>query len=251
MDDRGQHGAPGPVPVQQPGELFQLRGPAGEVRHRRGQRPGRLGGRGAARRPLGRLGGRLRARCRGDRPSLAGQDPLLPAAEFRARLDAQLPEQRPAGVLVGLQRLGRPAGTCQRLHELGVQVLAQRVLGGQVLQLGYQRGVLPELEVSLDLVFEHLQPELFQPRHELVPQHLAGHVEQWFGAPQPERLGRRAGRGRPLGGAQRGRRVLAQRLELEHVEVGPGQLDQVPGLARPQLGGARPQRAPQPPDVAA
>ena len=186
-----------------------------------------------------------------DRPSLAGQDPLLPAAEFRARLDAQLPEQRPAGVLVGLQRLGRPAGTCQRLHELGVQVLAQRVLGGQVLQLGYQRGVLPELEVSLDLVFEHLQPELFQPRHELVPQHLAGHVEQWFGAPQPERLGRRAGRGRPLGGAHRGRPDLAQCLELEHVEVGPGQLDQVPGLARPQLGGARPQRAPQPPDVAA
>jgi hypothetical protein len=261
VDDRDQHGArrPVPVPGQQPGELIQLGGPAGEMRHRRGQRPGRPAACGAARRELGQLGCHFRGgcwcrggcRCRGDRPGLAGQDPFLPAAEFRARLDAQLLDQRPAGILVGLQRLRLPAGVGQRLHELGMQVLAQRVLSGQLVQLGHQPGVLAELEVSLDAVFEHLQPELFQPRHELVPQHLAGHVEQGFCAPQPQRLGRRAGRGRPLGGAQRYRRVLAQRLERKYVEVCPGQLDQVPGLARPQLGRARAQRAPQPPDVAA
>ena len=56
----------------------------------------------------------------------------MPPAQFRARLDAQLGDQRPAGVLVGLQRLGLPAGLGQRLHELGMQVLPQRVLRSQV-----------------------------------------------------------------------------------------------------------------------
>ena len=79
-------------------------------------------------------------------------------AEGRARLDPELVHQRAAGVLVGLERLGLPAGAIEREHQLRAQPLAQRILGDERLQLADELGVAAGLEVGVDALLEHGQP---------------------------------------------------------------------------------------------
>ena len=50
-------------------------------------------------------------------------------------LDAQLLNERPAGVLVGLQRFGLAVRAVERQHLLGAETLAVGVLGDQGLEL--------------------------------------------------------------------------------------------------------------------
>ena len=52
--------------------------------------------------------------------------------------------------LVGLERLGLAAAAVQREHQLAAQVLAQRVLSHQRLELADELGVAAEREVGLD-----------------------------------------------------------------------------------------------------
>ncbi len=63
------------------------------------------------------------------------QDRLLELLQRRARVDPELVHERPARVLVGVERLGLPPGAVERQHLLPAQALSQRVLpheGGEL-----------------------------------------------------------------------------------------------------------------------
>src|SRR6266540_3298331 len=119
------------------------------------------GGQGGA---AGCLGG-ARRRCRLLDRGLAGgrrrgeqvergvlrEDCLLQALQPDARLDAELVDQGLPGGAVGGQRLGLPAAAVQGEHELAVQVLAQRVLAHQRLQLTDQHPLREHLHGQLML----------------------------------------------------------------------------------------------------
>jgi hypothetical protein len=79
-----------------------------------------------------------------------GQDRLLEVLELAAGLQAQVLDQQSSHLPVDAQRLGMPPGAMQRQHQLCVEPLAKRVLGGQRGQLGNQRGVPSKREIGVD-----------------------------------------------------------------------------------------------------
>jgi len=116
------------------------------------------------------------------------QDGGLELAQRRAGRQPELVGQGGAQPLVDGQRVGLPPAAVQRRHQLGVDLLVERVVGGHLLELGYQLPVLPGVQPGLgqrvpDLLAEQVQPFrlLFQPGQ-------PGQVGQWAAAPQSERL---------------------------------------------------------------
>ena len=61
---------------------------------------------------------------------------LLQRAQLRARLDANLLDQRSPRAPVRLERLRLPAAAVEGEHEVSTQTLAQRLLGHRRLELG-------------------------------------------------------------------------------------------------------------------
>jgi hypothetical protein len=82
---------------------------------------------------------------------------LLQLLQLRSRLDAQLVHERPAGVLVDVQRVGLAARAVEREHELAAQALAQRIPGDERLELADEVCIPPCLEVRLDALLERRQ----------------------------------------------------------------------------------------------
>ena len=66
----------------------------------------------------------------------------------------QLVDQRTAGLLVRVERLGLTTGSVEREHEFGARALAQRVPGDEALELSYQLRILAESEIGLDAPFD-------------------------------------------------------------------------------------------------
>src|SRR5439155_70847 len=131
--------------VDEPGRLLEL-GLAAD--QRRGRRR-------AGRRGLGRLrptcARRLARRGRRGRvaePELGPlhEDAALELAQLVAGLDAELVDERSAGVPVALERVGLAARAVQREHQLRAESLVQRVLGDETLQLADELGVAAEVE---------------------------------------------------------------------------------------------------------
>ena len=85
--------------------------------------------------PARRAPGAGRGR-RGVERGVLGEDRGLEALELGAGLQAEFLDERAAGAAVGFERVGLAAGAVEREHQLGVEALAVRVLGGQRLQLG-------------------------------------------------------------------------------------------------------------------
>ena len=77
-------------------------------------------------------------------------------------VDAELAGEQVADMAVGGQRVGLPAAPVQRQHELAVQPLPQRMVGGQLLQLGGERVVPAQRQVGVDPGLERGQPQLLQ-----------------------------------------------------------------------------------------
>ncbi|HZT84887.1 MAG TPA: hypothetical protein VE984_05645 [Gaiellaceae bacterium] len=92
--------------------------------------------------------------CR--RPRVEGlvlaQDRLLQQPELAARLEAQLGGQGPARVLVGLERLGLPAGAVEGEHEVFPQLLMEGLVAHERLELGNQLARTAEGEIGGDAV---------------------------------------------------------------------------------------------------
>ena len=70
---------------------------------------------------------------------VVGQDGCVQALQRFSGVDAEFAGEQVAGTPVGGERLGLPATAIQRQHELAVQPLPQRMLGGQPLQLAGER----------------------------------------------------------------------------------------------------------------
>ena len=91
---------------------------------------------------------------------ILGEDALVQLPEPGARLDPDPVDERRARVAVGLERLRLPPATVEREHPLAVDALAQRVLGGQRVQLADHLGVATGLDVGVD---RHLGGAQAQP----------------------------------------------------------------------------------------
>ena len=106
-------------------------------------------------------------------------------------------------VPVGVERLGLAAAAVQREHALGVQPLAQRVLGQQRVDLADELVMAPGGEVRVDRELRGGEPQLLEPADLRVGERLVGDVRERIAAEQRERLARRArrapGRGRARG----------------------------------------------------
>jgi hypothetical protein len=66
-----------------------------------------------------------------------------------AGLDPELLLQRGAQLPVCRQRVGLTTGPVQRKHAFGVQLLPQRVVGHEAIQLGDRRAVMAQRQLRL------------------------------------------------------------------------------------------------------
>ena len=81
-------------------------------------------------------------------------------AQRRAGFHPQLVDEQPARLSVQRQRLGLAPAAIQGEHPRRAQALAQRMLGGECLQLGDQRGVTAEREIGVDADLQRFQAQL-------------------------------------------------------------------------------------------
>ena len=105
-------------------------------------------------------------------------------AQLPARLDAQLVDELPSGLLVHVERLGLPAAPVEREHQLRTEPLPQRMLGGERLELRDQVCPATEREVCLDPLLENRQPSFLEAA-DLLPRE-AGVGDVGEGRPTPE-----------------------------------------------------------------
>jgi hypothetical protein len=90
------------------------------------------------------------------------QDRALQLAQRLARLDPQLANERPAPVLVDLERLRLPPDAVKGEHQLGAQALAQRMLSDEPVELGHEIQVAPECQLGADPVLERRDAKLLE-----------------------------------------------------------------------------------------
>ena len=82
--------------------------------------------------------------------------------ELGARLGAEAVHKRLPCLLVGSQCLALATGATQGQHELGVESLSQRMLGGQRTQIRDQFAGPAKVQAGVDVPFHGLQPHLLQ-----------------------------------------------------------------------------------------
>jgi hypothetical protein len=140
------------------------------------------------------------------------------------RVHAERGGERLAGVLEHAERVGLTARRVQRAHELAAQPLPQRMLGGQLLDLGNELGATAECQVGVDPVLGRGQPQLGEPGDRARGERRVGHVGQGRSAPQPQRITEQVGRGGLVSGGtaapgQPGPRRGGEPLERPRVDL--------------------------------
>ena len=108
-------------------------------------------------------GPRRRRRCVGLECGIVSQDLRLQPLQRRARIEAEILDERVARAPVRVERVRLASGAVQGQHQLRVQALAIRVLGRQRLQLRDERPGPPELQIELNPSLERRQPQLREP----------------------------------------------------------------------------------------
>ena len=106
-------------------------------------------------------------------------------------IDAELTGEQVAGALVGGERLCLPAAAVQRQHELAVQPLPQRMVGGQLLQFGSEGIVAAQGQVGVDPGLEGGQPQFLQAGRFGAGERVVGQVSEYRAAPPGQRLAQR------------------------------------------------------------
>jgi hypothetical protein len=149
-----------------------------------------------------------------------------------AGLDAELVDERGAGVPVALERFGLAARAVQREHQLRAEPLVQRVVGDETLQLADELGVAAEGEVGVDAGLERREPQLVQARDLGLQRLLGRQVGERRAAPQRERGAQERGGVLDAAG-RRGRAGVGDALlEALEVELARGDAQEVAGAAR-------------------
>jgi hypothetical protein len=149
---------------------------------------------------------------------------LLQALELLGGLNAELLDQRLAGVRVGLEGLCLPARAVEREHQLPTKPLAPWVLGHECLELSDYLGVVSELELSLDKLFARGRLELLEACDFDVCERFEREIRQRRAPPERKRLVEQHGTAlgsTALGGlgdqALEAMQVDALRVDVEHV----------------------------------
>ena len=138
-----------------------------------------------------------------------GQDPRLETTQLGSGLDADSLHQRRAGLPVGLKCLRLPAGAIQRQHPPPVQLLAQRMLGHQPVELTEHLLVKSSRQIGVDRLLGRAQAPLPQPTNLRGGERFFGDVGERLATPQRERLA--------------GTRLFEQALEPDRVDLAAGQ----------------------------
>ena len=82
----------------------------------------------------------------------------MQALQERARLDAELGDERRARLAVYLERLGLAPRPIEREHQLAAQPLTQRVLCDRALELGDELGMTADGQLRLGVLLDKRQP---------------------------------------------------------------------------------------------
>ena len=106
------------------------------------------------------------------------EDRLFQFLELRARVEAELVGQIPAGILVGLEGLGLAAVGIQRQHQQPPQPLPAGLVGHEATELGDGLAAGAYVDARLVQLLDGLQPELFEPISLASRKTLVGHVTQ-------------------------------------------------------------------------
>ncbi len=172
------------------------------------------------------------------RPRLAAQDLALEPAKILARLDADVVE-RGAGLSVGLESLCRAARLMASRHQQVPDLLPQRMLLDERLELGDDVGGVSELDVGRDPLLDRDQAELVEPASLALRPLLEGELGERWAAPEIERPDEQ--RASLLRG--RATRVAQQPLEAPGVDLVGRHREHV--ARRPRHEDVRPERLPQ------
>ena len=173
---------------------------------------------------------RLIVECDEDRPfcgcrrfelqlGVLAKDRPLELLKRRARLDSELVDERPARVLIDGEGLGLPARPVQRGHQTHPQVLAERVLGDECLELCDQLVVAPEREVGIDSQLDRRQPDLLEPGDRGLREVLVGKVRERRAPPERERVAQPCRRLRGPTAAEQAPALVHQPLEAMEIQV--------------------------------
>ena len=107
-----------------------------------------------------------------------------------ARLDAEPVHERDARGLVDLERLGLPARAVQGEHQLGAEMLAERIGACESVELADQLRVAAVGEIALDPLLETGEAKLLQACDLGFGEAPVGEVGQRVSSPERERLRR-------------------------------------------------------------
>jgi hypothetical protein len=116
------------------------------------------------------------------------EHPLVQVAQLRGGVDAGLVGQRPAGLVEGVQRLDLAPGSVQGEHLQPTQVLPERVLGDELVQLRKKSLLGAGLEVGLDPTLDDGEPRLLQAANLEAQRRRLGEVTVRAAPPERERL---------------------------------------------------------------
>ena len=92
-----------------------------------------------------------------------GEDLGFEACELGAGVQAEVLDEGVAGAAVGVERVGLAAGAVEGEHELGVEALAVRVVGGEAFELGDELRAAAEVQLELEAAFERVQAGALEP----------------------------------------------------------------------------------------
>jgi hypothetical protein len=160
---------------------------------------------------------RLRTARAASRSAGSCEDPALEPTEVLARLEAQLPEQARTRSPVHVERLGLPARSVEREHELGGEALAQRVLVDERLELRNELRVPALGQIAREAAFERRKPQFLEPLDLGLRERLECEIAQRGPAPQLERLAIAL----PLDQAHEAMEVELPRLHPQHIAGRP------------------------------
>ena len=182
------------------------------------------------------------------------EDLLLEPSQRRARIDAELVEQRLTHLTEDAQRLGLTARSVEGEREVGPQAFTEVVAVEELAQLAGHRRVHPQLQLGGDAILGGSEASLLQPGGEAAGEVLVGELDEGAAPPEAVGLGETI---EGLGGAPLVEQLPAltgQALEPPEVHLVGGDVEPVAGrlprqhLSRPgALGVDRPT---EPGDVA-
>ena len=121
-------------------------------------------------------------------PRVLTKDPVVELAQLGAGLDAELIRQHRAQLPVGAQRIRLATAPIEREQAVVPEPLAQRMRGGQRLELRDRLVVAAARELRLDPRFERAQPPLLEPRPFDAGELAIAEVGQRWPPPHSQRL---------------------------------------------------------------